>query len=141
LAYRIGQARGPVALRYLAVSELLRINETEVGSDLLADFGLLESAALRPQQTIFGADAYPSLHTKAAALMHSLIRNHPFIDGNKRTAVLATRLFYNLNGWDLDADQGDVVALALDIAEGQIDVEHIAGVLKGWARELDLPDE
>ena len=128
-------------MRYLTAGDLIRINEAEVGESLLADFGLLESAALRPQQTVFGEDAYPDIHVKAAALMHSLIRNHAFVDGNKRTGILAGRLFYNLNGWDLHVEPGDLVALALDIAEGQIDVEHIAGVLKGWAQELDLPDE
>lgn len=128
-------------MRYLTVGDLIQINETEVGPDLLADFGLLESAALRPQQTVFGTDAYPSLHEKAAALMHSLIRNHPFVDGNKRTAVLAMRIFYNLNGWDLHTEQGELVALAVDVAEGQIDVEGIAAVTKGWARGLDLPNE
>ncbi len=74
-------------MRYLSPSEVIGINEQEVGTDLLADFGLLEAAVLRPQQTMFGADAYPDLHTKAAAMVHSLIRNHPFVDGNKRTAV------------------------------------------------------
>lgn len=128
-------------MRYLTVGDLIQINETEIGPDLLADFGLLESAALRPQQTVFGSDAYPSLHEKAAALMHSLIRNHPFVDGNKRTAVLAMRIFYNLNGWDLHAEQGELVALAVDVAEGQIDVEGIAAVTKGWAQGLDLPNE
>lgn len=80
------------------------------------------------------------MHTKAAAMMHSLIRNHAFIDGNKRTGVLAAILFYNLNGFQIDAAQEDVVALAVDIAEGQIDVEGIAGILKGWTKALPLPD-
>jgi death on curing protein len=74
-------------------------------------------------------------------MMHSLIRNHPFVDGNKRTAVLSVILFYNLNGYAIVADQGEVVALAVDVAEGQIDVEGIAGVLKGWSRKLELPTE
>jgi death-on-curing protein len=74
-------------------------------------------------------------------MMHSLIRNHAFIDGNKRTGVLATVLFYNLNGFQIDAVQEDVIALAVDIAEGQIDVEGIAGTLKGWAKPLRLPEE
>lgn len=94
------------------------VNEQEIGPDLLADFGLLEAAVLRPQQSVFGADAYPDMHTKAAAMMHSLIRNHAFIDGNKRTGVLASILFYNLNGYTIEAAQEDLIALALDIAEG-----------------------
>lgn len=128
-------------MRFLTSSDVVLINEQEVGPDLLTDFGLLEAAVLRPQQSVFGADAYPDVHSKAAAMMHSLIRNHAFIDGNKRTGVLATILFYNLNGFHIDAAQEDVIALALDIAEGQIDVEGIAGILKGWAKSLPLPEQ
>ncbi len=128
-------------MRYLTAGDILRLNEAEVGPDLLADFGLLESAVLRPQQSVGGEDAYAGIDSKAAALMHSLIRNHPFVDGNKRTAVLATDLFYQLNGYELWTDPGDMVALALDIAEGQIDVAGIAGTLKNWVRSLPLPDE
>ena len=128
-------------MRYLTAGDVLRLNEAEVGPNLLADFGLLESAVLRPQQTVGGEDAYPDIHSKAAALMHSLIRNHTFIDGNKRTAVLAVDVFYGLNGYELWTDPADMVALALDIAEGQIDVAGIAGTLKSWVRPLKLPDE
>jgi death-on-curing protein len=73
--------------------------------------------------------------------MHSLIRNHPFLDGNKRTAVLAVAVFYGLNGWEVVADQGDVVALAVDVAEGVVDVAAISKTLKNWARQLVLPGE
>ena len=83
----------------------------------------------------------PDIHTKAAAMMHSLIRNHPFVDGNKRTGVLSMILFYNLNGYAVEAEQEEVIALALDIAEGPIDVEGIAGTLKNWVSPLPLPDQ
>lgn len=128
-------------MRYLAPSEVVHINQQEIGPDLLADFGLLEAAVLRPQQSVFGTDAYPDIHTKAAAMMHSLIRNHPFVDGNKRTGVLSVILFYNLNGYMVEAGQENVIALALDVAEGQIDVAGIAGTLKSWVHPLRLPDE
>lgn len=85
-------------MRYLTVEEIIEINETEVGPALLGDFGRLESAVLRPQTTVGGEDAYADIHTKAAALMHSLIRNHPFLDGNKRTGVIAIVVFYLRNG-------------------------------------------
>lgn len=128
-------------MRYLTASDVVLVNQQEIGPDLLADFGLLEAAVLRPQQSVFGSDAYPDIHSKAAAMMHSLIRNHPFVDGNKRTGVLSVIVFYNLNGHSVEADQEDVIALALDVAEGQIDVEGIAGILKSWARPSPLPDE
>lgn len=123
-------------MRYVTVGEVAAINEAEIGPDLLADFGLLESAVLRPQQTVFGQDAYPDIDTKAAALLHRMIRNHPFIDGNKRTAVISVIVFYGLNGTWIDAQQDELVALAVHVAEGLLDVTAIAGQLKGWARPL-----
>jgi hypothetical protein len=78
-----------MAIRYLTTGEVVAINEAEVGPNLLADFGLLESAVLRPQQTAFGADAYQDVHSKAAALLHSLVNNHPFVDGDDGARVLA----------------------------------------------------
>jgi death-on-curing protein len=125
---------------YLTVGDVIAMNEAEVGAEALADFGLLESAVLRPQTTIGGVDAYASIHEKAGALMHSLIRNHPFVDGNKRTAVVASFTFYLLNGWEIRTQDSDVVALAVDVAEGQLDVAAIAKRLASWATRLRLPD-
>lgn len=126
---------------YLTVSDVIEIHSQEVGPNLLADFGLLESAVLRPQASAFGQDAYPDLHTKAAALFHSLARNHCFIDGNKRIAVSAMAVFYVLNGYRLVVEASELVALATDTAEGQQDVSGIAGHLKNWAQLLPIPEE
>lgn len=128
--------------RFLTVDDVISINEAEVrAQDTLVDFGLLESAVLRPQQTVFGQDAYPSVHSKAAALMHSLIRNHPFVDGNKRTGVLAILAFYGLNGMWLEMEQGEVVALALDVAEGIVTVDQIEARLKDRASAIEIPSD
>jgi death on curing protein len=128
-------------VRYLTADDVMALNEAEAGPDLLADFGFLESAVLRPQTSVFGSDAYPDVHSKAAALLHSLARNHAFIDGNKRTAALATDVFYALNGYVLEAEPREFVGLVLDAAQGLIDVEAIAGQLKTWVREIHLPEE
>lgn len=127
-------------MRYLRVEDALRFSELEVGPELLADFGLLESAILRPQATFGGVDLYPDFSTKAAVLVFSLIRNHPFIDGNKRTGVGALDAFCLLNGYELAVDDAEIVGLALDIAEGTIAVEAIAGLIKSWLRAL-VPDD
>jgi death-on-curing protein len=129
-------------VRYLTTSEVVRISEVEVGEDVLTDFGLLDAAVQRPQQSVFGRDAYPDIHHKAAALLHSVVRNHPFVDGNKRVAAASALVFYDLNGWRVPVpDQGDLVALVVDAAEGLLTVEAIAATLKGWAQPVDVPEE
>lgn len=128
-------------MRYLTVTDVVRVNESRVGPHNLADFGLLESAVLRPQTSVFGSDAYPSIHEKAAAFFHSLIRNHAFVDGNKRTAVIAVYVFYRMNGWQLRAADIDIVNLALEVAEGSLDVPELANRFKDSVSELNLPDE
>jgi death on curing protein len=100
---------------------------------LVRDVGLLESALARPQASAFGEDAYPELHTKAAALLESLARNHALIDGNKRLAWVATRLFLVLNGADVRVptpELGDEFVRA--VAQGHVDLAEIADQLRGW---------
>jgi len=69
------------------------------------DFTLLHSALERPKATFGGEDLYPEIHAKAAALISSLVLNHPFDDGNKRTALLTTALFFHLNGYELTIEE------------------------------------
>lgn len=128
---------------WLTTDDVQNFNERFVGPDMLRDFGLLEAAVLRPQATAFGDDAYPTLHEKAAALLHSLARNHPFVDGNKRTSWAATTVFYHVNGYTIAdmIDPGRVVGLVIDVAEGQLDVPAIAASLKQWAVEFPTPPE
>ena len=94
------------------------------------DVGLLESALARPQATAFGEDAYPGVHEKAAALLHSIARNHALVDGNKRLALAATIVFYGINGWKLTFDQDSVYELVIQIAEGKLEVPAIASELE-----------
>src|SRR3954466_16283564 len=118
---------------YVTASEIIHWNEHYAGPGGLRDFGLLDSALQRPQTWVGGAEAYPSLEEKAAALLHSLSRNGPFMDADKRTAWTATNVFCLLNGLLLTPpDQGDVIALDLDTAQGFMDVPESAGVLKWW---------
>ncbi|MGH4007811.1 MAG: type II toxin-antitoxin system death-on-curing family toxin [Pseudonocardiaceae bacterium] len=99
------------------------------------DWGLLEAALARPRASVYGQDAYPDLHEKAAALLHSLARNHALLDGNKRLAWVATRLFYVFNGHDLhraSLDEGEEFVVA--IAAGQLAVPKIAETLARWTK-------
>lgn len=118
---------GPVD--YLSVEDLLEIAAGILGEVLVRDLGGLASAAGRPRMTVFGAEAYPTLAEKAAALMHSLARNHPLVDGNKRLAWAATRVFCLLNGTDLWLSVDDAERLVVGVAAGQTDVPDLAKAL------------
>jgi death on curing protein len=90
------------------------------------DVGLLDASAARPRSTAFGADAYPALDLKAAALLHSLAHNHALVDGNKRLAWLATVVFLDLNGADADLSDDAAFDLVMAVATGETDVDAIA---------------
>jgi death-on-curing protein len=95
------------------------------------DIGLLESALARPQATAHGRDAYPTIHDKAAALVHSLTCNHALVDGNKRLALAGLIAFYGVNSLRLTLSNEDAYLLIVDIAEGHLDeVATIARRLK-----------
>jgi len=117
------------AVDYLTVEDLLDIAAGVLPRVDVRDTGLLASAAARPATAVFGTEAYPTLGAKAAALMHSLARNHPLIDGNKRLAWSATRIFLLLNGHDLQMDVDAAEALVVGVAEGTLDVEEICAIL------------
>ncbi|MDQ6423094.1 type II toxin-antitoxin system death-on-curing family toxin [Paenibacillus sp. LHD-117] len=93
------------------------------------DHGLLESAVHRPQQSVFGEDAYPNLFDKAAALLESLVKNHCFHNGNKRTAYLVTKSFLMLNGKHLKMERKYAVEFIVDIAKGIHSLEITANIL------------
>ena len=91
---------------YLDLDDVLAAAEAHLGHPPdVSDYGLPESALARPQATVFGDDAYPDIHGKAAALLQSLATNHALVDGNKRTAFVATVLFYGLNGHRVSAGE------------------------------------
>jgi death on curing protein len=112
---------------YLDLDDLLHVAARTLGSVEVRDAGLLESALARPRSSAFGEEAYPSIHAKAAALLHSLARNHALVDGNKRLALAATIAFYGLNGMRLTLTNDEAYDLVIAVAAGDInDVEPIA---------------
>jgi death on curing protein len=121
---------------YLTLPELIYIAERATGGKIaIRDVGLLESAAARPQATAFGSDAYPDLDSKAAALLHSLARNHALVDGNKRLALGALIAFYGVNGRQLTLTNEAAYEFIMQIASGELDsVGEIAAVLEKSTR-------
>jgi death-on-curing protein len=120
--------------RHLTVEQALRVARVAVGGPIeVRDVGLLESAVHRPRASVLGQDAYPDLFSKAGALLHSLARNHPLVDGNKRLAWLATYVFLAKNGVELDPDDDAAYDLVVSVAAGDIDeVAQIAATLASW---------
>jgi death-on-curing protein len=112
---------------FLDLEDLLHLARRTLGAVEIRDVGLLESASARPRSTAFGEDAYPSIHLKAAALLHSVARNDPLVDGNKRLALAATIAFYGLNGRRLTMSNDEAYELIMAVAAGELDdVEQIA---------------
>ena len=94
------------------------------------DAGLLEGALARPKTTVFGEDAYPSISLKAAALMHSVIKSYPMIDGNKRTSWVLMVTFLWINGYKHDMSTEVGFDLTLGIAESRIELDEAATVIE-----------
>jgi death-on-curing protein len=114
---------------FLTTRDLLDIAAGVLPAVQVRDAGLLESAAARPRITVFGDPAYPDLFSQAGALLQSLVRNHPLVDGNKRLAWSAARVFLLMNDVDLEYDVDDAEQLVLRAARGEDDVAVIASWL------------
>jgi death-on-curing protein len=115
---------------YLSVEQVAAFHVALVrafgGGTGVRDRGALESAVARPAMTFGGDDLYPDLAAKAAALMHPLVLNHPFVDGNKRIGVAAAEFFLSCNGQELLATDNELESLTLAVARGEIEAEALA---------------
>lgn len=126
-------------MRYLSVEELILIHEYELkrygGASGIRSIELLESTVFRPQTSYGGREFYDTPFAKAASLVHSIITSHPFVDGNKRTAMVSGTIFLRLNGYKLKISQKDYVKTALDIANHKLDLENLVTILKQNSRK------
>ena len=131
---------------YLDLDELVHVAERVLGSVEFRDLGLLESAAARPRSSAFGEDAYPTIHHKAAALVHSIARNRALVDGNKRLSLGAAIAFYGMNGLRLTMTNDEAYNLIVAVAAGTLDDvgeiadplrERVEPRLSGEARGVD----
>ncbi|WP_230671448.1 type II toxin-antitoxin system death-on-curing family toxin [Rathayibacter sp. Leaf248] len=122
-------------MRYLGLEDLLAIAE-DLGVASVRDLGLLDSAAHRPQSSLYGREAYPGIHLKAAVLFESIVRNHPLVDGNKRLGWLSAVVFLGLNGLDLDAPDDEAYDLVIGVATGEVAAEESAGKLGDWTSPI-----
>jgi death-on-curing protein len=126
---------------YLSVEQVLALHEGLTdqfgGASGVRDRRALESAVARPAMTFGGEDLYGDLAAKAAALMHSLVLNHPCVDGNKRVGVMAAEFLLEWNGSTLDASDEALEHLTLAVAEGKVAVEALAIWFRQRLRTVD----
>lgn len=122
-------------MRPLDLTDLQLAAQLALGAPMeVRDWGLIESALARPQATAFGEDAYPTVWLKAAALLHSLVRNHALVDGNKRLGLTGCALLLFKNNVTLRFDQDKMYELIIAVAEGRLDVPEIAASLQRWGQ-------
>ena len=128
-----------MATRFLSFAEVLdlygRVLVPGGGSSAIRDLGALESALAQPRATFDNVELYPTLVEKGAALGFSLIRNHPFVDGNKRIGHAALEVFLVLNGHQLDATVDDAERVILGVAAGTIGRDEFSD----WIRAHLVP--
>lgn len=127
---------------YLSLEQVLALHKAQIqdygGAHGLREIGGLEAAMARPQMTFGGEDLYRDVPDKAAALWHSLVTNHPFIDGNKRVGAMAAELFLGLNGVDLIASDAELVGITLSMARGEMSAEALAIWIRQRSRDADF---
>jgi len=132
-------------MRFLALSEVLELHDRVIdetgGAEGVRDLGAVESAVFQPQMTFGGKELYPTMQAKAAALCFSLVKNHPFVDGNKRVGHAAMETFLVLNGWELAAGTDDAEQTMLSLAAGNIQREQLVVWIASHLRRLPVsPD-
>lgn len=125
-------------MKYLDLADVLAIGKAVVpGGTQVRDIGLVESALARPRASVFGEDAYPSVFDKAAALLLSLVTNHPLVDGNKRVGFTAAVLFLRKNDLVLTFAEDVAYDFVISIADGSMrEVAEVAAALEGWSQPL-----
>jgi len=123
---------------FLRMDEILRIHQDQIehygGDPSIRDAGLLLSAVAMPRASFGGEALHQDLFEIAAAYLFHLARNHPFVDGNKRTATVAALVFLEINGVEIDADEDALVELVMAVASGKADKTQIAGFFRRHAR-------
>lgn len=121
----------------ITIEQVVRIHEILIekfgGTKGIRDLALLESALARPYQTFGGVELHENQFQKAAAIIQSLLINHPFVDGNKRIGYVVMRLILLENGWDLNVSQDEKHQFVIGIAEGKMEFNEISDWLKSNA--------
>lgn len=125
-------------ISYLDAGDLLVLATAVTGGDLLVrDIGLLDTAAYRPRATVLGVEAYDTLWLKSSALLDSIVRTRPLVEGNWRLGWVAAVTMCDINGFWIDADEDDALDRVRALGRDKIDVPEMAGHLEAWGIAKD----
>lgn len=123
---------------FLEIADILEIHQILIeqfgGMPGVRDEGLLESALSQPKASFFGELLHPTIYQQAAAYLYHLAKNHPFVDGNKRTAYGAMEAFIRLNGYNLDLSNEEAYTMVMQVAQGEMTKEELASLLEQHIR-------
>jgi death-on-curing protein len=132
-----------VSTHFLTLAEVLRLHELQLqffgGSAGIRDVGLLESAMGNVRATFTGEYLHQTMYEMGAAYLYGICRNHPFVDGNKRTAAAAAMTFFEMNGIQIEATEDDLYDLVIGVAEGRIDKDAVAAFFENHSSSASLP--
>lgn len=123
---------------FLGLAEVLAIHRDQIarygGVPGIRDIELLKSALGMPAATYGGQFLHTDIHEMAAAYLFHLVKNHPFLDGNKRVGAVAALVFLALNGYDFNAPEDDFADMVLAVARGEMSKAEVAGFIHRWSR-------
>lgn len=123
---------------FVSQSDVINIHKRQIerfgGLDGIRDWGLLDSALAQPQATFFGELLHPTIFTQAAAYLYHLAKNHPFLDGNKRTAFATTIAFLQSNGCELDMTEDMAYNMVMQVAQGEMSKEALSSLLEQYIK-------
>ena len=129
-----------MAPKFLSLAEVLAIHKDQIvrygGASGIRDIELLKSALGMPPATYGGEFLHTDLYEMAAAYLFHLVKNHPFVDGNKRVGVVAALVFLTLNGFDLTAPEDELAEMVLAVARGEMDKAQVAVFIRSWSNPI-----
>ena len=125
---------------FLTMDEVTAIHQDQLshygGSDGIRDARMLDAALAQPKSTFGGVYLHPDIYSMAGAYLYHIAANHPFIDGNKRTALVSALVFLELNGHGFEVDEGTLERFVLDIADGKVTKNEVASFFKSYTVDL-----
>ncbi len=123
-------------ITFLSTDEIIQINKLHTtlfgGAHGIRDVKLLDSALARPQASFNGKSVYQDIWTMAAVYAHGIIKNHPFIDGNKRTGMATALIFLDVNNYEITLSNDDVYSIGIDLAQSKVSYEIVATIFKDY---------